>query len=160
MPAPKGNNYWQFRKKHGRDFKYDSELLWNEFIDYSNWLEENPLYEMKVFCFKGEVTKVNVPKMRAMTLGGFQSFADISHTTWDNYKEKDDFIAVTHAIEKAIRNQKFEGAAAELLNPNIIARDLGLTDKKDHTSSDGTMTPQTNIVTTLSDEELKQRLGK
>lgn len=33
-------------------------------------------------------------------------------------------------VEQIIRQQKFEGAAAELLNPNIIARDLGLADKK------------------------------
>jgi hypothetical protein len=41
-----------------------------------------------------------------------------------------------------IYEQKFTGAAADLLNPNIIARDLGLADKQDHQSSDGTMTPQ------------------
>jgi hypothetical protein len=131
MAAPKGNNYWQFRNKHGRDFIYTPEFLWDEFIDYSNWLEECPLYEIKVFCFKGEVTKVNVPKMRAMTLSGFCLFADIALNTFKNYRDIEDFLTVTHAIDEAIKSQKFEGAAAELLNPNIIARDLGLTDKKE-----------------------------
>ena len=32
--------------------------------------------------------------------------------------------------ESVIRSQKFAGAAADLLNANIIARDLGLAEKK------------------------------
>jgi hypothetical protein len=32
-----------------------------------------------------------------------------------------------------IDNQQFEGAASGFLNPNIIARKLGLSDKQDHT---------------------------
>jgi hypothetical protein len=45
-------------------------------------------------------------------------------------------------VEDAIFRQKFEGASADLLNANIIARDLGLADKKDLSSTDGTMTPK------------------
>ena len=58
-----------------------------------------------------------------------------------------------------IYEQKFTGAAAGLLNPNIIARDLGLADKTDHASSDGSMSPQPAVVmnlSALSDEELDQ----
>ena len=41
--------------------------------------------------------------------------------------------------EEIIYNQKFTGAAADLLNPNIIARELGLADKQqnEHTGVDG-----------------------
>lgn len=35
-------------------------------------------------------------------------------------------------MEEIIRTQKFEGASADLLNPNIIARDLGLAEKQEH----------------------------
>jgi hypothetical protein len=38
-------------------------------------------------------------------------------------------------VEEIIRTQKFEGASADLLNPNIIARDLGLADKQDNTTT-------------------------
>jgi hypothetical protein len=43
--------------------------------------------------------------------------------------EYKDFSQVITRIEKIIYNQKFTGAASGFLNPNIIARDLGLTDK-------------------------------
>ena len=50
--------------------------------------------------------------------------------TFANYRNNDDFIQVITRIEKTIREQKFTGAAATLLNPNIIARDLGLKDEQ------------------------------
>ena len=82
--------------------------------------------------------------MRAMTIAGLCLFLGISHETWSNYRDKKDFIGVTTWAEQIIYNQKFTGAAADMLNANIIARDLGLSDKKDHSSSDGTMS--TNIM--------------
>ncbi len=71
-----------------------------------------------------------VPKMRAMTQAGLYLFLDIDRETFKNYNEREGFFAVTRQIEGTIRSQKFAGAAADLLNANIIARDLGLADKK------------------------------
>lgn len=70
--------------------------------------------------------------MRAMTIGGLCLFLDIAPDTWFRYAKMEGFSDVTREIEEAIRLQKFAGAAAELLNPNIIARDLGLADKREH----------------------------
>jgi len=50
-----------------------------------------------------------------MTLGEFQIFLDIGHDTWANYRAKKDFIGVTKAIDGIIYDQKFTGAAADLL---------------------------------------------
>jgi hypothetical protein len=44
-------------------------------------------------------------------------------------------MEVITRIDKYIYNQKFEGAAAGFLNPNIIARDLGLADKTDNNNT-------------------------
>lgn len=40
-------------------------------------------------------------------------------------------MQVTTRIDEIIYKQKFEGAAVGAFNANIIARDLGLADKKD-----------------------------
>ena len=55
--------------------------------------------------------------------------------------------------ESVIRSQKFAGAAADLLNANIIARDLGLADKNqvDHTTAGESLN---RSATDLSDDEL------
>jgi len=147
MGAPKGNNYWQFRNKHGRDHKYTPEALWEEFVKYQQWIEENPLYESKAFSYEGNITIAKLPKMRAMTIIGFCLFADIDQSTFDNYRKNKDFIGVATRIEGAIKSQKFEGAAAELLNPNIIARDLGLKDKVENENKN------VNINKDMTDEE-------
>lgn len=146
MPAPKGNQFWKARTKHGRDKIFnDPEILWNACCEYFEWVENNPLYESKAFAYQGEVKIETLPKMRAMTLAGLCLFLDIEEETWRLYKGREDFIGVITRAEKVIYEQKFTGAAAELLNPNIIARDLGLSDKQelDHRSSDGSMKPIT-----------------
>ena len=58
--------------------------------------------------------------------------------TWGANK---DFIGITTQIKKVIYSQKFEGAAADMLNANIIARELGLSDKvqNEHTGANGTV---------------------
>src|SRR5699024_5716674 len=86
----------------------------------------------------------SLPKMRAMTLDGLCLFLDIDSETWRRWRSDNDFCGVVSRAEQVIRDQKFSGAAAELLNPNIIARDLGLKDSSahEHSSPDGSMTPK------------------
>lgn len=132
MAAPKGNQFWKARTKHGRDRIFASaDALWDACVEYFEFVEKNPLKEEKVFCFQGTVTRTHIKKMRAMTIGGLCVFLDIDQVTWRAWREQEDFSPVVTRVEEIIRDQKFAGAAAELLNPNIIARDLGLSDKQD-----------------------------
>jgi hypothetical protein len=135
MAAPKGNQFWKARSSHGRKPIFSSpDELWDACAEYFQWVEENPLMEDKLFCFQGNVTRDTVYKMRAMTIDGLCLFLDIGTSTWDDYRNREDFSVTTRA-ERVIYNQKFQGAAADLLNANIIARDLGLRDKQEHEHS-------------------------
>jgi hypothetical protein len=128
--APKGNQFWKLRSKHGRDKLFSNpEILWEAACEYFQWCEDNPLLEEKAFHTNGVITKTTLPKMRAMTLDGLWLCLDICKDTWYEYASLKDFTEVTKKIENVIRSQKFAGAAADLLNANIIARDLGLKDK-------------------------------
>ena len=143
MAAPKGNKFWLARATQGRDkiFSTPSDL-WQACLEYFEWVDDNPLYESKLTSYQG-VNKIEpVEKMRAMTIDGLCLFLDIDVKTWSNYKTKngyEDFFPVITQAEQVIRSQKFAGAAADLLNANIIARDLGLADKtnNEHTGKDG-----------------------
>lgn len=136
MPFESGNQFWKARAKHGRDKIFESHVVLKEACEeYFQWVEDNPLWEGKPFAYQGDVQIKEVPKMRAMTLAGLCLFLDINENTWRLYKDRNDFIEVTTQAEMIIYQQKFSGAAAELLNPNIIARDLGLSDKVDNTHS-------------------------
>lgn len=127
MAAPKGNRFWEARSSHGRNPKFESaDALWTACCEYFQWVEDHPLYESKAFAFQGVVTQESIPKMRAMTLTGLCLFLDITDETWRTYRVREDLSGVVTRAEKVIYDQKFSGAAADLLNANIIARDLGL----------------------------------
>lgn len=145
MPAPKGNQFWKARSKHGRDAIFaDPLVMWDACQGYFEWVEANPLYEAKAFAFQGAVTVERLPKMRAMTITGLCLYLGIDEKSWRNQRDREDFLPITTRVEAAIFSQKFEGASADLLNANIIARDLGLADKKEHTG-------KVNIDTSPSD---------
>lgn len=106
-------------------------------MDYFEWVDDNPLWEDKLVTFQGDATHEPVAKMRAMTIGGLCIFLDISQHAWGEYRNREDFGPVAKKIEDIIRNQKFSGAAADLLNANIIARDLGLVERQEHSGPGG-----------------------
>lgn len=134
MTAPKGNQFWKARAKHGRDKLFASaELLLESCHEYFEWVEANPLWEYKVTQYQGIPVSMEVPKMRAMTIGGLCIFLDIDRSTWTDWKTDKDFSAVVSQVEEVIRDQKLTGAAADLLNTNIIAREIGLSEKTEST---------------------------
>jgi len=128
-----GNQFWTFRTKHGAKKLFsDPNVLWAECVKYFEWCQDNPLLEQKVFHTNGLITKADVTKMRAMTIKSLCYYLKMTYETWLQYRKNDDLSSVIHEAEQVIYDQKFTGAAADMLNPNIIARDLGLTDKVEH----------------------------
>jgi hypothetical protein len=125
-------------RRRGRPVAFNSpeELLF-ECEQYFDWVNNNPLIEQRIAgMYYGEVVKSNVPKMRAMTIGGLCVFLGIVVDTWMNYRKQPDFFLICQEVEQTIREQKFAGAAAGFLNHAIIARDLGLVERQDVTSGD------------------------
>ena len=153
MAATKGNRFWEARSSHGRKPKFASPGdLMNACTEYFKWVDDNPLYEQKLVKYKDYCELKKVPKLRAMTMASLCMFIDISHDTLRNYaKKSEDFLAVVRTVENTVREQKFAGAAADLFNANIIARDLGLRDQ----------TPVEVVVhnhnTAVDEETLKER---
>ena len=142
MPANKGNEYWKSRKKHGPNSKFETkDALWKACKNYFNWVTETPLKEERVFHAQGVITKTTVKKMRAMTIKGLCLYLGISNKTWQRYCGLEDLRAICDRVLNIIYVSKFEGAAANLLNPVIIARELGL---KDHSEIEKSIT-HTNV---------------
>lgn len=136
MAAPKGNRFWEARSKHGRDKLFaSSDALWEACCEYFQWVEDNPLWESKLFSYQGEIHEGTSPKMRAMTISGLCIFLDISRECWTKWKTDKDFLPVVERAEEVMYSQKFAGASADLLNANIIARDLGLAEKRETKAS-------------------------
>tara|TARA_R110000823_G_C15919799_1_gene498584 strand:+ start:49 stop:540 length:492 start_codon:yes stop_codon:yes gene_type:complete len=158
MAATKGNQFWKARAKHGRDKIFKTpKLMLEAAFDYFSWVEDNPL--TKQIIFQG-VVQGDESLMRAMTIKGLCIFWGVNTRYLDDFisnlkldtEEGKDFSSVTSTIKEIIETQKFEGASAGLLNPNIIARDLGLTDKKELSGS--VENPLTLVIQEISGNTL------
>ena len=112
---------------------------------------------------------MSIPHMRPLTLHGLTSFLDVTTVYFNRFEERlkgkeDDeskgFVQVITRIRETIYRQKFEGAAAGFLNPNIIARDLGLTDKKDLTSKGEKIPANVNVSILDSNNRLNGSKGE
>lgn len=137
MAPPKGNTYWMLANGYGKKPKrYTPEGLRKVALEYFQWNHKNPLVEEKVF---GSGKRMKVKKMRAMSIREFCIFAKMSRDTFNHYEKEDAYSDICGLIKDIIYTQKFQGAAADLLNPAIIVRELGLADKKDLTSNGETL---------------------
>lgn len=154
--APKGNQFWKLRSKHGRDKLFATpELMWEACCEYFQWCEDNPLKEdsIEVLRVNGEgdhLQHEEVSKMRAFTIQGLCLYLDANTKYFNEFVESlkgkedqlsKDFSYIITRVRDIIYNQKFTGAAAGFLNANIISRDLGLIDKNDITTAGEKLPP-------------------
>lgn len=137
------STYWKPHKPRRDPIFETPDEMYERCCKYFEWVRDNPLFEEKVFQFQGEPVHAHVTKPRAMTLVAMCTFLGCSRDTWENYRKREGFSEVCEQIDAIIYTQKFELAAADLLNVQLIARDLGLREKQeiDHKSSDGSMMP-------------------
>jgi len=151
MGAPKGNNFWEIRSKHGRSKLFKSpKLMWDAACEYFQWAKDNPWYRSDI---KGKFNEeVEIPIERPLTLKALCLYLDCNEAYFRTFKSQlpkgeKGFNTVIKNIEDTIYTQKFEGAAVGLYNSNIIARDLGLTEK--------TISENINYNTDITKEEAK-----
>ncbi len=151
MAAPKGNEYYKLAKGYGAKPKsYLPGSLWRKAIEYFQWNALNPLKEQKVF---GSGYTATVDKLRAMTIVGFCNYAAMSRDTFNEYEKQEAYSDICKRIKDMIYQQKLEGAAADLLNASIIAREIGLTEKQDITTK-GESLNNTGIENLTTEEKL------
>jgi hypothetical protein len=130
MAATVGNQFWHLRLKHGRDaILKNPETLWDNFLQYSQWVEDNPLLEQNWVGKEGE--EVLKRKMRPMLKPAFAVVC--GYANWENltYQKKSnkDFSEIISRIESCMTSWNVSGSAAGFLNPNIIARVEGLSEQ-------------------------------
>lgn len=150
--APKGNDWWKLRSKHGRDKLFMSpELLWEAACEYFEDVKKMPIKRQEIKVVDNEIVKVNAKLARPFTLKGLCLYLGVSDKYFIQFKREQvdkpsarGFLTVISQIEDTIYNQKFDGATAGIFNARIISRDLGLIEK---TQSEATVT-QVNITPT------------
>jgi hypothetical protein len=156
-----GNRFWEARTSFAMPKMFEAAVdLRAAVTEYFDWNDANPLMSAELVKFEGKASLAELPKMRAMTLQGLFMFLGINPKTWWDWRQnRDDLADVIQWAEAVIYRQKFEGAAADMLNQAIIARELGLVDKQatEHTGKDGGPI-QTEEVTRSADD-FARRMG-
>ena len=107
--------------------------------DYFEWAEQHPIKEDLVFSAKEGIRRAEGDKVRCFTKIGLCLHIGIPVGRLETYRGYgEEWQSAVELVEAVIKNQKFENAAAGMLNSSIITRDLGLADKQEHTGKDGT----------------------
>jgi len=133
MPAPKGNSFWMQRTTYGRDKLFETpEALWNAACEYFQYCDENPWIKKDWVGKDGD--EVERPTQRPYTQKGLCIFLDCDEETLNNYATKagyEAYFGIVRAIKNIIYTQKFEGALVGAFNANLVARELGISDKQE-----------------------------
>lgn len=152
------------KRKRGRPrkFKKPAQLL-EAAEQYFDWCDRNPWYK----CEKtkdGDI--IGVPIQRPYSIVGFCVFLGCSERFWWDLKNTapPEFGETINKITSRIESQQFEGATVGVFNANIIARKLGLVDKKDVTTNGQNVTasPLNDLPTEalLEIEQIAKKYGK
>lgn len=139
MAAPKKNEFYKRRQKDGRELIYSSpDLLLNEAYKYFEWCNKSPVKKNEAIKSGPAAGKIiQIPTQRPYTLQQLCVHIGISLNTFKNYEARDNFLTVTTHIREIITANQLEGALVEAYNSNIVARLLGLSDKKEISGKDG-----------------------
>ena len=130
MAAPKNNQYWKQRSKHGRDKIIKSaQFLADASDEYFQWCLDNPIIEID---YRGkDLVRIELPHPRVFKKQEFARFCGLSE--WrlitDLMKDSKDFSQVITRIGEIIADQKYTYAVVGMFNATIVSRDLGLADK-------------------------------
>lgn len=134
--------YWEWRKNTGRPKSIATpEILWKYACDYFQMRDESPWPTHDVIRSGDNAGKnIYIDKQEPYTWEGLDDYLfehDVISRLEDYKANKDnryaEFVDVVTRIRKIMYDQKFRGAAIGAFKENIIARDLGLTDKTENT---------------------------
>lgn len=149
--SQKGKKLWEIipNPLGGRPRKFTNpEELWDLFIKYCRWVDENPWEEKAASNMlrdtsgnKNNAMSQNVRVLqRAYTLHGFCAYSGVYkwQTFRQRYKDTNDgFSSVINAIEATVQSQQIDGALLHKFDSNLVARLNGIADRQEVTGKDG-----------------------
>ncbi len=133
------------------------EALWAAACEYFEWADKNPFQEERLFNTATGIKRETVSKIRAYTVEGLCTHLGVIKKTWYSWKrERGDLEEVIGLIDQILFHQKFEAAAADLMNSALVIRALNLADTHAHQGPDG---GPIEVTDGLSDFERARRLA-
>ena len=126
------------------------EQLWTYFKAYTEQAKKSP-YLVHDFVGK-DANEVHKEKERPLSWIGFECYlyelgiiSDLSNYEENTNGSYTEYLPIIRVCKKIIQKDQLEGATAGVYSQNIVARLLGLTDKKDLTTDGEKLTPQKQV---------------
>jgi len=127
--------------KVGRPKNIESpEMMWELFKSYKTEVKDNPFIVKDWVGAKA--IEVEREKEKPLTMEGFENYlfrnnviTDVSDYFENKQERYSEFVPITRAIRREIRQDQIEGGMAMIYNPSVTQRLNGLVDKKE---DDGT----------------------
>lgn len=149
-----------YKKTVGKPKRFETpEALTKAFEEYKAHMEGPQGFMYKYELDRKTGGLVKIPLKLPYTLHSFTKFCNINLTYFNTFKDRlkgksDDLSllyeqVITH-IEQEIYDNKLSGSAVGLFNHNIIARDLGLIERK--------QTEQVLTINQMTEEEKQNRI--
>ena len=123
------------------------EKLWQLFLDYIEHERSNPMYKVEYVGKDGN--QVKTPLETPITFEGFECYLqdqgvinDLGHYSSNLNNAYDEYLPIITRVKQNCFVHNFKGASVGLFNANIIARKLGLVDKKETEMKGGLNIPE------------------
>lgn len=147
------NQFWRERLSQPARM-YEPHELAEKFAEYVSWNKTENVFLKAESIKSGEFTGqlVHTPTIPPLTAVGFCNYCGMLQSTYIGYKKDVRYMQVCESIDQAIYQNKFDGAATGMFNHAIIARDLGLADKKDITSNGQALTNSPPVINVYNGE--------
>lgn len=136
MAAPKGNQFWKLRSKHGRDAIFtDPQVLLDACYEYFEATSKRK-WKKKEAIKSGDKagTSFDLETETPFSLSGLCVFLGVNTVYFNEFENSKtyagnkDFSKVYTHVREIIDTQQFEGAVVGCFNASIIARKLGLSE--------------------------------
>jgi hypothetical protein len=112
------------------------EKMWEYFTEYVKHERDNPMYKIEYVGKDGN--EVHTPLQVPITFEAFECWLadegiinDLGHYSQNLDDRYSDYVPIITRIRNNCFAQNFKGASVGLFNANLIARKLGIADKKE-----------------------------
>lgn len=113
-------------KELGKTAGHTPEQVMNLIVKYFEWAESNALKAGETANFQGMVYEHTIHKPRIFTWSALMLFCSFSAAGVARWKKTPGYDVVMDFADSVIKEQKYQLAAANMVNSSMIAKELGI----------------------------------
>lgn len=102
------------------------ETVFNLAVKYFSWAESQAIKAIETASYQGVVTENLVHKPRIFTLNGFCLYCGVTASSIQSWRASPGFSEVMAFVDSVIHEQKYQLAAANIINAGFVGKEIGI----------------------------------